>query len=375
MGQQTKTHGNIALAVQGAFGHKYYAMGILQAFRDKGMEFCAGSSSVEMMEPVLLYFSDQLDTQESTEEFTHIFPEFFKLTICPDVFGHLERWSSKSIQAYNSWLLATVNRVWRTNCSISDLQRSGAEAVDAANEAVANSIPGGILSFSSRHKQEVGAFLERVIPKLKRPVFTNAMNAESFREIYLYAGQIDDECRKRLPGSNSQRDVYPLTTEFFFASGARPPYFEPAEVTVEGKTQLWMEGAMRCNPPLNPLIDVDADRILLLRFFCKEKKIVSPQSSAESQDRYLETIFTAPLEKEIELINARSRGLQEPGKRHITIIDPTDSSNPHYYVEDFDDLVARKLSFSSHFRAQWPLQRESMYEDGKWIGKQIANRL
>ena len=75
--------------------------------------------------------------------------------------------------------------------------------------------------------------------------------------------------------------------ERFLASGARPPMLAPLGVHAEsGMDEYWMAGAMRCNPPLNPLIDVGATSILLLRFFAKARPSGRTDNQAELPVNY-----------------------------------------------------------------------------------------
>ena len=133
---------------------------------------------------------------------------------------------------------------------------------------------------------------------------------------------------------------------------------------------------MRCNPPLNPLIDAGAQVIFLVRFFAREKGGEGDKySSAQMQDRMMEIMFSAPLEKEIEIIQAVSK---LKGTEGVRVIDPT--NNEAFYegqpmrVEAFCDLVQNRLDFFSHHEVLSHSRWRSMFDEGRAVGKAIIDQ-
>lgn len=178
-----------------------------------------------------------------------------------------------------------------------------------------------------------------------------------------------------------------LTPQYFFASGARPPYIAPMPVDVDGQTQYWMEGAMRCNPPLTPLIDLGATHIVLIRFFSKNARD-EPNNNAELNGRFLDAIFNIPLQKEIESIELNNhlvdsiRHVPEldaiPEKlrrrRKVAILDPADPDKPAA-SSDYIDFLNNELNALSHYDGNYPVRRIQMFKRGCEVGKDLLVHL
>lgn len=343
----------VAIALQGSFGHKYYAMGIMSALQDQGMKFKAGSGCVEMMLPLWLFFN-----QESIRDYFH---------------KKSSGWESV-VQS-----LASPLRLGYELASCRDYVRSFLNTPQqplTLSHLFANCFgPPGLCSFDKAYfAGPAGQEFERLMRNVKAPVFTNALNARNFEEIYLYSGPLTEPERKRILGTKGtkegKRHLLELTLERFIASGARAPYIAPIEVQGEdGSTQYWMEGAMRCNPPLNPLMDVNASQILLLRFFAKKSGEAAVDNQIELVNRYLESVFTAPLEKEIDMIKAVNRWVakhQATGKKQVQVLDAVD------HVPNFRALVENQLDCFSHFEASEHWSWEPMFNRGVEAGAAIA---
>jgi len=353
--KQTK-FGNapIALALQGSFGHKYYALGILSGLQESLQErihFSAGSGCVEMLLPLWLYFNrDGINIRE-----------YFSQMLAagqPLVPSILPGYDSDSLINYAKSL---------TKC---------AQPPFNVRHMLANwsGPPGGFAFNRSYFNGEAGREFERLMHNMDAPVFTNALDARTFREIYLYSGTLPSERKHKIlgkKGKGHRRELVELTVQEFMASGARAPFFAPVRVERDnGSVQYWMEGAMRCKPPLNPLIDVGASQILLIRFFAKKQTEGEIDNEAELLNRYYDTVFTAPLEKELDFIEVVNHFVDKHGsngKQCVTVFDPSES------VEEFKDLLQNKLDCLSHYQAaDWGLW-EDMFETGSRVGRAIAH--
>jgi predicted acylesterase/phospholipase RssA len=243
----------------------------------------------------------------------------------------------------------------------------------------------GQIAFSPLFTEAKKAELDALFSKDAGPtVFTNATRATDFEEIYQYTGTTPESRQlAAMTGSTQKRQVMRMTAESFFASGARPPYIAPMPVNVDGQTEYWMEGAMRCNPPLTPLIDMDATHIIVLRFFSKDARS-EPNNNMELNERFLDAIFNIPLQKEIESIefnNHIARCLQHlpdnapvaeslRRRREITILDPADGSNIAASPR-FIEFLSDELNALSHYDANIPARRAQMFDRGVQIGEQL----
>lgn len=415
----------LALAIQGSFGHIFSAAGVLDAFRahnhemkkqgdaskQKVITIATASACVEMLTPLWSYLADQhakdsmrdvlLNTDSDLPPWiqNRIVPPFVR----PDAWNH-----------YLTGLVNAQNRCAQTGFKLFshalnphgfhallrqglgqamediDVTTASAAATAEFHAAVENwmmygsGLPGQIafnpLFTEAKQAQLVAFFSQDAGPT----VFTNATRATDFEEIYQYSGATPDSAqRAAMAGSRQKRKVMRMTPESFFASGARPPYIEPMPVTVDDKTEYWMEGAMRCNPPLTPLIDMDATHIIVLRFFSKDAKR-QPNNNAELNERFLDAIFNIPLQKEIESIefnNDIARCLPHlpqdapvaeslRRRREITIIDPADGANAAASPR-FIEFLSDELNGLSHYDANFPARRAQMFDRGFQIGKQL----
>jgi len=378
----------IALAVQGSFGHMFYAAGILEAFREHNLEhpkepieFSCASGCVEMMLPLWLYFSAESEAVSIKERLRAFFAP------------HVAAWPKIGLAAADgdTWsdYWAGVGASAQEVCSRLLEGKLQPDLVVGAYRKWALSMIGlpGLFVFNRRYMTAKRESLQQLIDGVTVPVFSNAMNAADFKEIYLYAHPIGltDVERSKLVGTNREgepkRHVIPMTTELYFATGARPPLFAPIKVKgdgIEGE-QYWMEGAMRCNPPLNPLVDEGADHIVLLRFF--PKKMPKPRLLSELAvyERYTDAIFTVPLEKERETIETVNKLLKRfdgcprpdaPGRGQGTaakqIVEITDAADVSCAFETF---IREELDYVTHFEAN--LKWETMFERGRAIGKEL----
>jgi predicted patatin/cPLA2 family phospholipase len=415
----------LALAIQGSFGHIFYAAGVLDAFRahnhdvqkhgaaskQKAINIATASSCVEMLTPLWIYLADQ-QTQDSMRD------------ILLNADSNLPPWIQNRIappsvrpDAWNNYLTGLIEaqsrcvhtgiklftHAFNQNGFTSLLHESVGQAlgdIDVATSSTAataafyaaidnmlmygSGLPGQI-AFSPLFTEAKKAELDALFTKDKGPtVFTNATRATDFEEIYQYTGTTpNSEQLAAMVGSKQKRKAMRMTPESFFASGARPPYIAPMPVTVDGQTEYWMEGAMRCNPPLTPLIDMDATHILVLRFFSKDAHR-QPNNSAELNERFLDAIFNIPLQKEIESIefnNDVARCLEHlpddasvaknlRRRREITVIDPADGNNDAASPR-FIEFLSEELNALSHYDANFPARRAQMFDRGVQIGKQL----
>lgn len=393
----------VALAIQGSFGHIDYAAGLLDAFRahnhglqdgaassGKPLDIVAASGCVEMLTPLWLYLADQ-KAKDSLRA-----PLF-------DSDKHLPPWARQRIappavrqDAWRGYLAGLSEAHHRFASASLKLMEQAANPAATAEVAAAwqnfcmfgSGLPGQ-LAFNPFFTASKAAGLAALCASDAGPtVFTNATRARDFQEIYLYSGATPNADQQRaLTGKGQRRQALRMTPEYFFASGARPPYIAPMPVTVDGQTEHWMEGAMRCNPPLVPLIDMDATHILLLRFFSKDVR-EEPNNHAELNERFLDAIFSIPLQKEIESIElnnqiARCMAQVPPDaplapslrkRREVTILDPADGDNiaaSPAYIE----FLSEELTALSHYDGQSPARRAQLFERGFEVGAQLIRDL
>ncbi|RJG02282.1 hypothetical protein [Noviherbaspirillum sedimenti] len=394
----------LALALQGSFGHIDYAAGLLDAFRAhnrrvhdqpaaagaKPLDIATASGCVEMLTPLWLYLADQKGDRSLRAAVLdgdkHLAP-WAQQRIAPPVVRR-DAW-----HGYLSGLMDAQSRFAEAGMKMF-AHAPGTAAAAELNAAWQNiamfgsGLPGQIAFnpfFTAGKEAALGALCAG---ETGPTVFTNATRARDFQEIYLYSGAAPDaEQQRALTGKRQQRQALRMTPEYFFASGARPPYIAPMPVTVDGQTEHWMEGAMRCNPPLVPLIDMDATHILLIRFFSKDVRD-EPNNHAELNERFLDAIFSIPLQKElesIELNNHIARCMEQVPvdaplaeslrkRREITILDPADSNNPAAspaYIE----FLSEELTALSHYDGQSPARRARMFDRGFQIGQQLISDL
>lgn len=394
----------LALALQGSFGHIDYAAGLLDAFRahnhglhgphaagaGKPLEIVAASGCVEMLTPLWLYLADQ-KAKDSLR----------KTVLEGD--RHLPPWARQRIaspavrqDAWRGYLAGLMEAQGRfAGASLKLMSRASGTAATAELAAAwqnvcmyGSGLPGQ-LAFNPLFTASKAAGLAALFASEAGPtVFTNATRARDFQEIYLYSGAAPNtEQQRAMTGKGQRRQALRMTPEYFFASGARPPYIAPMPVTVQGQTEHWMEGAMRCNPPLVPLIDMEATHILLLRFFSKDVR-EEPNNHAELNERFLDAIFSIPLQKEIESIElnnqiARCMAQVPEGaplaeslrkRREVTILDPADGNNvaaSPAYIE----FLSEELTALSHYDGQSPARRAQMFERGFEVGQQLIRDL
>jgi predicted acylesterase/phospholipase RssA len=345
--------GLLGIALQGSFGHKYYALGILNGLQEKlprGIRFAAGSGCVEMLLPLWLYFSK--DKIRIREYFSQMVAEGQ-----PRVPSILPGYDTDSLLNYGLSLVKTFQSPFNLRHAIANC--SGP--------------PGGFTFNRSYFDGEAGRTFEQLMHNVEVPVFTNALDARTFQEIYLYSGPLPKQQCERILGKKGQkqkRQLVELTVQEFMASGARAPFFAPIRVERKGAAvQYWMEGAMRCNPPLNPLIDVGVSNILLIRFFAKGLTDPQIDNQAELLNRYYDTVFTAPLEKELDFIEVVNHFVEKDAasaKKRVNVFDPSDE------VKEFRDLLQNELDCLSHYQAaDWGLWDE-MFEKGSVAGRAIG---
>lgn len=419
----------IALALQGSFGHIFYAAGVLDAFRAhnrklrdapddasaKAIEVELASGCVEMMTPLWLYLADQHGSKSLRDAVVADdpgVPLWARSRIAPPAVRP-DAWRSYFsglVKAQGRWAAAGLELLARsahphgmTEVLGDVLASSGAAGKSSAKSTAhaaelsaawqdlcmyASGLPGQI-AFNPLFVAEKEAGLEKLCGKRDGPtVFTNATRADDLGEIYLYSGTDPDPSQVRsMQGKSGKRQLLRLTPEYFFASGARPPYIDPVPVQVGGRTERWMEGAMRCNPPLTPLIDMGATHIVLLRFFCKDAK-EEPNNNGELNERFIDAVFNIPLQKEIESIEFNSQvadcvghvpagatiapGLRD--RRRVHVLDPGDHGN-RAHSASYTDFLHDELGALSHYDGLTAARRGQMFERGAQIGGELIRHL
>lgn len=418
----THDKSKIVLAVQGSYGHIFYATGILDAFRayncaqqaegKEGLRIDAGSGCVEMTMPLSLYLNAQDAAGSMCDcvlDSDSLLPLLARNSVTapsvrPDAW---KNYFSGLFNAQRQWAEASfglASQVARQHMS----GKIPSSESRAANHAPANSVGAhakmtcaaeelvmygfglpGQAAFNPLFMEAQQKSLTQMFSSTTGPtLFTNATRADNFSETYLYCGTKPDKAQEfALCGTDGRRQLLRLTPDYFFASGARPPYFSPMPVTVDGKTQHWMEGAMRCNPPLAPLIDVGATHIVLIRFFGKDNR-TEPRNNAELNERFMDAMFSIPLQKEIEHIKLNNHiakhmkhipaDVQVPEnlrkRRQVTILDPTERGNLAF-SQSYSDFLNTELNALSHFTmGNKPLEKQ-MVERGQEIGKSLVKHL
>lgn len=413
----------VALALQGSFGHIVYAAGVLDAFRAhnrsvgqtrgpraaKAIDIALASGCVEMLTPLWCYLANQ-DSDKS-----------LRATVVDDNFR--EPWAAQlrvappgvRSDAWASYFSGLLNAQGRWGAAwLKPLLRHGKAIGQAAeSDGAAGACPGkpmapggelnaawqdlcmyaagipGQIAFNPLFVAGKEDELRKLCGTATGPtLFTNATRAGDLGEIYLYSGSDPDPGQlAAMRGKSGKRRVLRLTPEYFFASGARPPYIAPVPVQVDGRTEHWMEGAMRCNPPLTPLIDMGATHVVLLRFFCKDAK-EEPNNNAELNERFLDAVFNIPLQKEIESIEfnnkvARCGALIRsenvvcedlPPRSEVHLIDPGDRSNSGH-CPGYTDFLHDDLGTLSHYDGLTAGRRAEMFDRGTEIGRQLIHHL
>lgn len=404
----------IGLAVQGSFGHIVYAAGILDAFRahnhkapaDQRLEFPLASGCVEMLTPLWLFLSEPnggTSLRDAVVKDDFLTPWWVQNRIAPpgvradavtSYIKGLGQASKRLSMAYQECLVRAFRLAGSRAAFHGDMDTLTETAMQTINELNAawqdiatysSGIPGNI-AFNPFFMAWKSGDLEKCCAgNHTGTVFTNATRAETLDEVYLYSGDDPDAAQfENLRGSRHQREVRRLTPEFFFASGARPPYIAPIPVETENGTEYWMEGAMRCNPPLNPLVDMGATHIVLLRFFCKHPA-QEPNNNGELNERFLDAIFNIPLQKEIENIEFRNK-LSEIAQSHaelaaksraVKIIDPGDPDAPESRkpCPAYLEFLSENLGTLSHYDGLTSVRRAEMFDAGFAIGRQLVSYL
>jgi hypothetical protein len=412
----------IVLAVQGSFGHIFYATGILDAFRaynseqkakgEKSLNAIAGSGCVEMLMPLALYLAAQ-DAETSmcdnVLDCDKNLPLLAQQDLAPPAV-RLDAWQnyfSGLFKAQATWAKAGLNLATHTakrhrmmgagrfNFNSADPTHDEDVATLAKMTAASQNLfmySSGLPGQTAFNPFSVAAKLpglaQLYAAKTGPTLFTNATRADDFSEIYLYSGAAPDAAQKlALTGKANRRQLLRLTADNFFPSGARPPYLAPMPVEVDGKTQHWMEGAMRCNPPLAPLIDMGATHIVLIRFFSKDNRAPA-HNNAEMNERFLDAMFSIPLQKEIESIEFNNQLAQSmaqvPAKtpiaaklrdrRQVTIIDPADHDNPAFSPA-YNQFLNTELNALSHYSMGDRQLQKQMTERGIEIGESLIKHL
>jgi len=406
----------IGLAVQGSFGHIDYATGILDAFRahnhearaggKKTLNIATGSGCVEMMTPLWIYLAGQnseTSMRNSVLNEDASLPLLAQSNLAPPTV-RADAWSN-----YFNGLIGAQNRLAAAGFKmlsqsfsansikktlLPELATEAAVALDApiakSNSASAElttateemlmygfGLPGELAFNPFFTSAKKAALVKQYADTTAPTLFSNATRSEDLQEIYLYCGAEPDKAQKKtLAGKGEKREVLRLTPEYFFASGARPPYIAPMPVTIAGKTEHWMEGAMRCNPPLAPLIDMGATHIVLIRFFSKDNRD-EPHNNAELNDRFLDAMFNIPLQKEIESIALNNQFVQcldeiedktsIPAnlrqRREVKLLDPADTNN-FAHSAAYTDFLSKDLNALSHYGTSNPALREQMFDRG-----------
>jgi hypothetical protein len=404
----------IALAVQGSFGHIVYAAGILDAFRAHNhavpaaqrLEFPLASGCVEMLTPLWLFLNaphGEISLRDAVVKDDYLTPWWVQSRIAPPAIRAdaltsylkgLGQASKRLSMAYQELLVRTFRVAGSRAAFHGDVDSIAGSALQTINELNAawqdvatysSGIPGNIAFNPFFMAWKSGDLEKCCADNHAGTVFTNATRADTLDEVYLYSGEAPDAAQlENLRGNRHQREVRRLTPEFFFASGARPPYIAPIPVETENGTEYWMEGAMRCNPPLNPLVDMGATHIVLLRFFCKHPA-QEPNNNGELNERFLDALFNIPLQKEIEAIEFRNKlsgiSLNHPElaakSRSVSIIDPgdPDALESRKPCPAYLDFLSDNLGTLSHYDGLTSTRRAEMFDAGFGIGRQLVRYL
>lgn len=418
----TSTNIKIALAVQGSYGHVFYATGMLDAFRSHNhhakknnkppIHAFAGSGCVEMLSPLYFLLEDQADVtsliQPLKAEIAAL-PLIAQSTLLSAgmredawkncVNGLLAtQWQfgdalSKLMAHKFEWplLKEALENILNTPKSGRQLQGDPTATFTRATEELLmywSGLP-GLLAFNPFFMAATSGNLASRYESYDGPtIFSNATRASDLEERYLYYGKTPDEGAKtKMRGTERHRSILKMKPEYFFASGARPPYIAPMPVEVDGQIEHWMEGAMRCNPPLTPLIDMGATHIILLRFFSLER-LQQPNNYAQLSDRSMDVMFSMPLQKELESIrlnnhlaaciphvpNFDTLPASIKQRRHIHVLDPADKNNPAY-VPEYEQFINNDLNALSHYAGFSTALQDEMFGRGAEVGKAVVARL
>jgi predicted acylesterase/phospholipase RssA len=412
----------IALAVQGSYGHVYYATGMLDAFRAHNnraarsnqplISMEAGSGCVEMLSPLYFLLSQQsaekslLDLLNEEVAALPLVAQTLLLSagIRADAWQNAMRgflatqWQfadafTKLMAHKCEWPLFkdVLENMFNSPKAVSRRGKDIGATMTCATEELLTYWSGlpGMLAFSPFFMAATTGGLTTRYKDYDGPtIFSNATNASDLEERYLYYGKAPSTAQKNaMSGTTRPRRVLQMTPAYYFASGARPPYIAPMPVDVEGKVEYWMEGAMRCNPPLTPLIDVGATHIILLRFFGQEKP-PQPENYAQLNDRSMDVMFSIPLQKELESIrlnnhlaaciqhvpNSDSLPASIQQRRHVHVLDPADKNNPAY-LKEYAQFINDDLNALSHYASADPALQGEMFECGREIGEAVVARL
>jgi hypothetical protein len=418
---KSKDNKKIVLALQGSFGHIDYATGLLDAFREfnckaqkdgkQTLNITAGSGCVEMLTPLALYLNAQDCTasmRDAVLNENNSLPLLAQQSLTspavrPDAW---KNFMTGLLHSQWKWAEAGMSLVAQANGAkllrdAMQLAPNTGKAICAGKgDAQANmttaveellmygfGLPGQMAFNPLFTAAKTDDLAKRFESETGPTIFTNATRADNFEETYLYFGADPSPHEDALRGAAKRRQLLRLTPEYFFASGARPPYIAPMPVAVDGKAQHWMEGAMRCNPPLSPLIDVGATHIVLIRFFGKDDR-AEPRNNAELSDRFLDAMFNIPLQKEVESIETNNQlastmkhvpdSVPFPEKfrqrRHVTLLDPADCDNSAY-SPDYKNFLNNELNALSHYGCASPQLRAQMFDRGFEIGTSLITHL
>lgn len=418
----TSTNIKIALAIQGSYGHVFYATGMLDAFRaynhraaknnQPTIQAHAGSGCVEMLSPLYFLLTQQAGEtsliQPLKDEISAL-PSIAKSTLYPagireDAWQNYMRGLLATQSHFNGafarlmahqyeWPLLkdALESILNSPRSVSRrFQNAEATFTRAAEELLMywSGLP-GLYAFNPFFMAAAKGNLANRYATYDGPtIFSNATRASDLEERYLYYGKAPDDGEKtKMSGTMRRRAVLKMTPEYFFASGARPPYIAPMPVEVDGKIEYWMEGAMRCNPPLTPLIDIGTTHIILLRFFSLDKP-PQPNNALQLNDRSMDVMFSAPLQKELESIrlnnhlaacvphapNADTLPVSIQQRKHIHVLDPADKNNPAY-LKEYEQFINDDLNALSHYAGSSTALQDEMFERGTEVGKAVVARL
>jgi hypothetical protein len=418
----TSANFKIALAVQGSYGHVFYATGMLDAFRaynhravkNNQSTLCAqvGSGCVEMLTPLYFLLAHQCGEESLShplkQEFAKLplaaqqslFPAGIRSDAWQNYFRGLaasqwqfsEEWINLLAGKFELPLLTeALSTIFNGEQSIQRRGKGISANLTRATEDLLMYYSGlpGMLAFNPFFIAATQGNLGKRYDSYSGPtIFSNATNAVDLGERYLYYGDAPSETQqKTICGSKRKRQLLRMTPEYFFASGARPPYIAPMPVKVGHDIEFWMEGAMRCNPPLTPLIDMGATHIILLRFFSQDRRALL-NNTLQLNERSMDVMFSIPLQKELESIHLNNHlaacqsqlptdaELREsvPLRRHIYVLDPSDETNPAY-VREYSQFVNNDLNALSHYAAINTAMQDEMFERGAEIGQIVVKHL
>ena len=375
------------IALQGSFGHEIHALGIMSGMleefnrqiKNPKVNFVAGSSTVEMLVPMLLFFNSK--SKVKPDNYQTIIEEHFK-TEEANIFKYF------SNMTWNSRILAKCDPIEYWEQVMESIRTHPYSPM-----LLLHFLPSGVFEFNHTFIESMRNALTQLFSGIQtdKVVFTNMSNYKTLEETYLYCGTLSPKEKTVMQGKPVKRNVLPLNVDNFFASGARIPYFLPAPL---GK-DYYMEGALLCNPPLSPFIDLKSkpNKILLIRFFQKKMKKLREIKGSDLMERYLEVNFTAPLEKELYTIGKinemvkRCPGLKVEDKedrqkayRQISIFDPANDDpinetaplDLRRGIKEFQKLVDTLDAFS-HYDQAYYFKLETMFDEGAIIGKGIFN--